>query len=91
MGIPSLFKTPRHRQFNYQPVYYNPVKEELEQRTKKAKGEAGSVKQGIQRGQMRGYFHHVASQKKQSNIRLVVILLALFLLAYYLLFNGLTS
>ena len=28
----SLFKTPKHKVFNYKPIYYDPVKEEFDER-----------------------------------------------------------
>lgn len=34
MRIPSLVKLPRHRQFTYEPRYYNAQKEELDARVK---------------------------------------------------------
>ncbi len=96
MGIPSLFKTPRHRQFNYRPLYYNQQKEELQERIRKIEQEMGVKKPdesgyrtGIQRGQMRGHFRDTKRLKKQSNVRLLIILLALFALAYYLVYNNL--
>lgn len=96
MGIPSLFKTPRHRQFNYRPIYYNQQKEELQERIRKIEQEMGVNKKedsnyrpGIQRGQMRGHFRDVKRLKRQSNVRLLIILLALFALAYYLIYNNL--
>ena len=36
MAFFSLFKTPRHRSFNYKPLYYNEQKEELEERLRAA-------------------------------------------------------
>jgi hypothetical protein len=32
MKFPSIIKIPRHQRFNIQPRYYDPVKEDLEQR-----------------------------------------------------------
>ena len=36
----SFFRTPKHRVFNYQPLYYDERKEELEERIARAKEEA---------------------------------------------------
>lgn len=33
MRFPSLFRLPKHQQFRIQPRYYDPVKEEIKQRT----------------------------------------------------------
>lgn len=32
MRFPSLFRTPKHQQFHVEPRYYDPVKEEIEER-----------------------------------------------------------
>lgn len=39
MGF-SFFHVPQHRKFNYKPVYYDPVKEEFEERIKAAQEKA---------------------------------------------------
>lgn len=41
----SFFKTPKHRVFNYQPLYYDERKEELEERIARAEAEAEGEKQ----------------------------------------------
>lgn len=37
--FPSLFRLPKHQQFHIQPRYYDPVKEEIAERTERIKGE----------------------------------------------------
>ena len=37
MRFPSLFRLPRHQQFRIQPRYYDPVKEEIRERTERIK------------------------------------------------------
>lgn len=40
LGLPSMFKTPKHRSFDYKPVYYDAQKErkaELEQLAEEAR------------------------------------------------------
>ncbi len=49
MRFPSLFRLPRHQQFHIQPRYYDPVKEEIKERTEKIRkslegGELGAYK-----------------------------------------------
>ena len=39
MKIPSLIKIPKHQRFHIEPRYYDPVKEEIEQRTSRIKKE----------------------------------------------------
>ncbi|MEO9872810.1 hypothetical protein [Ekhidna sp.] len=37
MRFPSLFRLPRHQQFRIKPRYYDPVKEEIKERTERIK------------------------------------------------------
>mgnify|MGYP005999274857 CR=1 FL=1 len=39
MKIPSIIRIPRHQRFHIEPRYYDPVKEEIEQRTSRIKKE----------------------------------------------------
>lgn len=58
MGLKlSFFKTPKNRVFNYQPLYYDERKEELEQRIARAKDEAKSEEWAAQK----------AAENAQSN------------------------
>jgi len=90
MGIPRFFKLSKPKQFNYQPLYYDPVKEAKEDREKRIKRETGTLSgEGytprITRGAMREYFKRENQAKKQSNIRLILIMIALLFIAYLLL------
>jgi hypothetical protein len=42
--LPSLVKLPSHRTFDYQPRYYDPVKEDLRNRVKAAEAEMQAQK-----------------------------------------------
>jgi hypothetical protein len=33
MKLPLIFKTPRNKRFNFEPRYYDPIKEEIRERT----------------------------------------------------------
>lgn len=46
MRFPSLFRLPRHQQFRIQPRYYDPVKEEIKERTKRIEDEMNGKKRG---------------------------------------------
>lgn len=39
MRFPSLFRLPKHQQFRIQPRYYDPVKDEIKERTERIKEE----------------------------------------------------
>ena len=89
MALPSFFKTPRHKSFNYTPRYYDERKERMEERIKNAEQELGLNKGGysptIKKGSFREYVQRGKAVKHQSNFRLIVILAALLLLAYLIL------
>jgi hypothetical protein len=92
MNIPRLFKLPEHRKFSYRPFYYNPEKEKREARMRDLKDEAGIRYEGIytphiQRGAMKFYFKRGEIAQKQSNIRLIIIIVFLVFVTYILLFR----
>lgn len=53
MKIPSLTKIPRHRQFHFEPRYYDPVKEDIAERTKRIKAE-------LRKGQVHDYKQNIS-------------------------------
>ncbi len=93
MNIPRFFKIPRHREFNYQPIYYNPEKEEREERNRGIKRELGIKEEGkeyrpiIRRGSMKTYFKGNKRAARNSNLRLILIIAFLFFVAYLLLYR----
>lgn len=87
--LPKFFRTYKHKQFNYMPLYYNQQKEELEERIKRIEGElkgetTGEYKPGI----IKGSFRHLHSMRKKTNrastFRLMLIIIILLALVYYL-------
>ncbi len=47
MKIPSIIKIPKHQRYSVTPRYYDPVKEEIEQRTSRIKKELENKENGI--------------------------------------------
>ena len=85
----TFFKTPKNKQFNYRPLYYDPKKEEREKRLKSAY-ETGKddYEQALRdRIQMRWKRTSGNRDRQASNRRLVIILAVIFLVAYYLFFR----
>ncbi|MBE9511542.1 MAG: hypothetical protein IMY71_11745 [Bacteroidetes bacterium] len=92
MALPSFFKINKHKEFNFIPRYYDEKKKNLEERIRSIEREMG-VKEGeayrptIRKGQMSSYFRGGKRKAhKQSNIRLIIILLVLFFISYLLFF-----
>ncbi|MBN2273530.1 MAG: hypothetical protein JXR41_05895 [Bacteroidales bacterium] len=89
MAFNFLFKTPKPRQFHYEPLFYDARKEAREERIKKimremkiSEGEA--YKPGITRGSFRDYYKGRKRSDRFSTLRLLIIIIALVLLAYFL-------
>ena len=91
MALLTFFKQNRHKQFNYIPRYYDPQKEELEERIRQIEAEEGIIPEGytpgIKKGQMRSYYQRSKHVKSYSGIRLLIIAGLLMLIAYYLFFR----
>jgi len=90
LGMVNFFRLPRYRKFEFKTRYYDAEKEELESRVKKAKQEAGLLPEGeyvpLMKGQIKSRYRlATATASKQSNVRLLLLIVALFGFAYYLL------
>ncbi len=93
----TFIKLPRHRQFNYSPMYYDEKKEIQKNRDRRIREEMGlAVEQeegrgyadrirGAMRSRIKSHFEVVRKERKRSNLRLVIILIVLMVLFYYLL------
>jgi hypothetical protein len=90
----SFFKLHKPLVYKYKPVYYDPKKEAQKEREKSQtladeKVDDGTYKSSLHRGSFREMAEknknskHV--QNRQSNIRLVIIILILVVIAYFLL------
>lgn len=94
MGIPRFIKLPTHKQFHYSPRYWDPDREDLEERIRVIKQEMGiEVPSDPNRTTIRRGSFRQASRKtrvrasRSTNVRLLVILAALFMLAYLLFYR----
>ncbi|MFH0756600.1 MAG: hypothetical protein V2B15_04865 [Bacteroidota bacterium] len=94
MGIPRFIKLPGHKRFEYTPRYWDPEKEEREERIRKIRQEMGiKLPSDPNRTTIkRGSFRQAGQKAKvkatsNSNIRLVIILAVLLLLAYLIFFR----
>ena len=92
MALPSFFKINKHKQFDFIPRYYDPQKEDLEKRIRSIEQEMGAnegeaYRPSLRKGQMSNYFRGKKRKaQKQSNIRLIIILIVLFLISFFLFF-----
>lgn len=89
MGIPSFFRQNKPKEFKYVPRYYDPEKEEQEERLRRIREEMGISADGekrfstIQRGSFNQKFRHKQQKaRRNSSLRIVLIFLVLSLLVY---------
>lgn len=95
-----MFKVPKPKQFEYRPRYYDPVKEELEQRVEEAKSRGASVQRMHSfRRQLelrekfrestsdRLFFARVAHQRNMSRLRLLLIVNILLIVVIYAIYK----
>ena len=94
MGLPRFIKLPGHKQFTYSPRYWNPEKEAREERIRQIKQEMGIEvhsdpnRTTIKRGSFRQVRQKInVKATRNSNIRLAIILVALFILAYLIFYR----
>ncbi len=90
MAFFRFTKLPKHRQYEYTPRYWNPEKEELEERLKRIEerkqGDKDAMKSRISSGFRRGYIGGRSLRGKQarrSNAILLGIVVLLIFFTYF--------
>lgn len=87
--LPSLFKTPRHKKFEFKPRYYDEAKERINERREQLKKEGlnsddekiGLIKYRInQKFQREEYRQNI----KQANYRILIVIIIILLVLYYI-------
>jgi len=82
----TFFKTPKHRQFKYRPLFYDEKKEELEKLTRESvKGDDFDEATLRDRLQLRWKRNRKVQDKRFTKMRFIFILLVLALVAWLLL------
>lgn len=93
MALLNFFKTPRHQRYNYIPRFYDPKKEELDERLRIMEGvksgDTEDIKKRISGGFRASTYSSGAStyrsrQVTRSNFMLIAIVVILCLSAYIL-------
>ena len=75
MKFPRIFKVPGHRRFHIEPRYYDPIKEDIEQRTAHIKAEMERERsQGSSPRSLRNSFRDARERREQESIRSNIVL-----------------
>lgn len=88
----KFFRVPKHQQFKYKPMHYDPRKEELEERLKTIKelqeenveGSKARISSGMRSRHLADQTYR-RQQVLRSNLILIGVLLMLFVLGYMML------
>ncbi len=94
MKIPSIIKIPRHQRFHIEPRYYDPVKEEIEQREKLIIAEINAEKKKgtyVPGTRIASSFKRRSVQKDNSGLLRFLIAAMLFTGTFVYLLAGYTA
>jgi hypothetical protein len=85
-----FFKRAKPRQFNYKPIYYDPVKEELEERKKEIDAISGGDPRARLKAEIRRKWHHRddSSGTTYRGIRIIIYLFIAVLSIYFIFFTN---
>ena len=86
MRLPTLTRLPKNKRFNFQPRYYDPVKEELEERTSRIKSELDQSKADTYRENISMSFRRRRKAERKSGVMQFG-----FVIAFVLIFIGYLS
>lgn len=68
MKVPSLTRLPKNKRFNFQPRYYDPVKEEIDERTRRIREELDSEASESYRERISTAFRRRSRANKSAGI-----------------------
>lgn len=86
MRLPTLTRLPKNKRFNFQPRYYDPVKEELQERTSRIRSELDESKAATYRENISAAFRRRRRAERKSGVMQFG-----FVIAFVLIFIGYLS
>jgi hypothetical protein len=89
MKVPSLFRIPRYQRFNIVPRHYDPIKEEIEQRTSQIKREMSEEEEGDLKGRSSRIVGAFKTGRSKSGgsatfMQLIIMMLLAFMIFGYI-------
>jgi len=88
MRFPSLFPTKATNRFNFEPRYYDPIKEDIAQRTARIKQELSGDKNSNYRANFSYAFSRKAPQSNKSGLIQFSLIAGMFGIFFGYLFYG---
>jgi hypothetical protein len=78
MKFPSLLRTPKHKRFNYEPRHYDPIKEDIQNRTERIKGELKNTSFQSHSDHIKIAFRKRAKRDKSSDFMQLLLVVIMF-------------
>ncbi len=81
MKFPSLSRIPKNKRFTFEPRYYDPIKEDIQNRTERIKGEIKHTSSKVYREHIKSAYASRERREKSTNfmqLLLILILLGTF-------------
>lgn len=89
MKFPSLSRMPNNKRFNIEPRYYDPVKEDIQNRTERIKRELKITSTASHREHIKSAFNNRAKRQKSSDfMQILLIVLMLGSVGGWLIFGN---
>ena len=90
MKIPSLTKLPSYRRFHIEPRYYDPIKEDIDERTARIEQEIRQlgVASTSPRSSIEGAFARREAQARNTNVLQFTIMAVLFIVIFGYIYYG---
>ena len=88
MKLPSLFRTPKPQQFHVAPRYYDPIKEDIQERTSRIKSELSRDKTSEYHSNISGAFARKAQQGRKINMIQMALIVTFLTLSFGYLYYG---
>jgi len=77
MKFPSLSRMPKYKRFNFEPRYYDPVKEDIQNRTERIKGQLKHTSDRSYREQIKSAYATRERREKSTNLMQLLLILIL--------------
>jgi hypothetical protein len=88
MKLPLIFKTPRNKRFNFEPRYYDPIKEEIKERTEMFRRQLNANDSEFIRSNISNAFAKRSREYHKGNAMQFVFIIAFIAVTVGYLFYG---
>ncbi len=88
MKVPSIVRLPKPQRFSFEPRYYDPVKEDINNRTARIKQEMSQMPNGFDRSNISGSFARRERENRHVNLLQLIIVVCLFGLTFGFIYYG---